>query len=132
MGQEHIVRQALGEYYSPIEEGKADIVGLYNLVYLRDRGIISENLESQYTGYLIEALRSMRFGEGSAYGLIRSASWNYLMERGALYFDPDSGRFHMDIDKMTPAIRDLAETLLTIEGNGDKRPQLTSLITMLR
>ena len=120
-GQEQTVRQALGEYYSPIEEGKADIVGLYNLAYLRHMGIVSESLESQYTGYLTEALRSMRFGEGSAYGLIRSAAWNYFMESGALYLDSNSGRFHMDIDKMTPAIRDLAETLLTIEGMGDKK-----------
>ena len=120
-GQEQTVRQALGEYYSPIEEGKADIGGLYNLVYLRDRGIVSGDLEFYYTGYLIEALRFMRFGEGSAYGLVRSASWNYFVEKGALYLDPDSGRFHMDIDKMTAAIKDLAEKLLTIEGKGDKK-----------
>ncbi|MCK9442410.1 MAG: hypothetical protein M0Q13_13450 [Methanothrix sp.] len=120
-GQEITVRQALGEYYSPIEEGKADIGGLYSLEYLRDRGMVSENLESPYTGFLIEALRSIRFGEGSAYGLIRSAAWNYFVEKGALYLDPDSGRFHMNMDKMTAATRDLAETLLIIEGNGDKK-----------
>ncbi len=120
-GQEQTVRQSLGEYYSPIEEGKADIVGLYSLVYLRDMGIVSDRLESLYTGYLIEALRSVRFGEGSAYGQIRLAAWNYLMERDALYLDPGSNRFHMDTEKMTDAVEDLAETLLTIEGKGDKK-----------
>ncbi|MBK8050250.1 MAG: hypothetical protein IPK16_25990 [Anaerolineales bacterium] len=87
-GQEVTVRQALGEYYSPIEEGKADISGLYNVVYLREQGIDEAPLESHYAGYLSEALRSARFGPSSAYGVIRSAAWNFFVEQGALILDP--------------------------------------------
>ena len=81
-GQEVTVQQALGEHYQPIEEGKADITSLYNTIYLRGQGIDPESLEAHYAGFLSEALRSIRFGPASAYGVIRSAAWNYLVEKG--------------------------------------------------
>ena len=118
-GEEITVRQALGQHYSPIEEGKADIGGLYNLPYLMSQGIVTGSLESHYVGYLAEALRSIRFGFGSAYGVIRSAAWNFFVERGALRFDPATDRFILDVDRMTAAVEELITTLITIEGNGD-------------
>jgi putative hemolysin len=118
-GEELTVSEALGEYYSPIEEGKADITGLYDVPYLLDEGILTGSLESHYVGYLAEALRSIRFGPGSAYGMIRSAAWNFFVERGALTFDPAAGKFSVDVEEMTQAVEELDVTLLTIEGEGD-------------
>ena len=118
-GEQVTVTQALGETYSPIEEGKADIVGLYDLPYVLEEGILSGSLESHYVGYLAEALRSIRFGFGSPYGIIRSAAWNYFVEQGALTFDPETAKFSVDMDKMTQAVEQLAQTFLTIEGDGD-------------
>jgi hypothetical protein len=118
-GQEMTVTQALGEYYSPIEEGKADIVGLYELPYVLDEALLTGSLESHYVGYLAEALRSIRFGTGSAYGTIRSAAWNYFVEQGALTFDSFISKFSIDVEKMTQAVEKLTVTLLTIEGEGD-------------
>jgi hypothetical protein len=112
-------REALGEYYSPIEEGKADIGGLYNLQYLIDQGIINAPLGPYYAGFMAESLRSIRFGMGSAYGVIRSASWNIFVDDGALLYDSVANRFTMDVAKMTTAIRKLLITLITIEGEGD-------------
>jgi hypothetical protein len=64
-------------------------------------------------------LRSIRFGPGSAYGMIRSAAWNFFVEQGALTFDLTAGKFNVDVVKMTQAVEELAITLLTIEGEGD-------------
>ena len=118
-GETVTVTQALGETYSPIEEGKADIVGLYNVPYALEQGILAGTLESHYVGYLSEALRAIRFGFGSPYGIIRAAAWNYFVEQGALTFDPESAKFSVDVDKMTQVVEQLATTLLTIEGDGD-------------
>lgn len=118
-GQEVTVRQALGQYYSPIEEGKADIGGLYDLPYLLDTGVLTGSLESHYVGYLAESLRSIRFGPGSAYGMIRAAAWNFFVEQGALTYDPASRRFDLDVARMTAAVEQLVQVLLTIEGKGD-------------
>ncbi len=118
-GKEVTVRQALGQHYQPIEEGKADITGLYNIRYLREHGIDNETLEAHYAGFLAEALRSIRFGPASAYGLIRSAAWNYFAEQGALTVDTTSGKFSVDVDKMSDAVESLMVKLITIEGEGD-------------
>ena len=118
-GRKITVREALGQYYSPIEEGKADIGGLYDLPYLMQKGIVTGTLTSHYVGYLAESLRSIRFGMGSAYGVIRSASWNNFLDKGALQYDAAKGRFLLDTDKMTAAVREVLITLITIEGEGD-------------
>jgi len=113
------VGEALGEYYAPIEEAKADIAGLYNVSYLLQQGLATGPLVSYYAGYLAEALRSIRFGMGSAYGLERSAAWNVLVDHGALKLDASGERFLVDVDRMTAAIRELLIQLLVIEGEGD-------------
>jgi putative hemolysin len=118
-GQQVTIQQALGEHYQPIEEGKADITSLYNTIYLREQGVDPETLEAHYAGFLSEALRSIRFGPASAYGVIRSAAWNYFVEKGGLVYDPALSKFHVDMAKMPQAVEDLMVELLTIEGEGD-------------
>jgi hypothetical protein len=118
-GEEITVSQALGEYYSPIEEGKADITGLYAVPYLLEEGILTGTLESHYIGYLSEALRSIRFGFGSSYGMIRSSAWNFFVEKGALTYDPATHKFSLDVENMTQAAEELVASLLIIEGEGD-------------
>ena len=118
-GKKVTVREALGERYLPIEEGKADIGGLYNIPYLLAKEILNGTLESHYVGYLAEALRSIRFGQGSAYGIIRLAAWNFFEEEGALTWDAAQARYILDVGKMTAAVKELLVTLITIEGKGD-------------
>ncbi len=118
-GQEQTIREALGQYYSPIEEGKADIGGLYNLPYLMEQGVVAGSLEAHYVGYLAEALRSIRFGLASAYGMIRLSCWNILEDQGALRFHPEQKRFELDVAAMTSAVGTILQTLLNIEGHGD-------------
>ncbi len=118
-GQTLTPRAALGQYYSPIEEGKADIGGLYNIPYLIEHGITTLPLEWHYAGFMAESLRSIRFGMGSAYGIIRSAAWNVFVDEGALVYDAASNRFTMNVPKMTVAVSKLLVTLLTLEGEGD-------------
>ncbi len=113
--------EALGEYYSPIEEGKADISALYNIPYLISQGIVTQPLEWHYVGFLAESLRSIRFGMGSAYGVIRSAAWNVIVDAGGLVYDSSSNRFTLNVPRMTEAVRNLLITIITLEGEGDKQ-----------
>ena len=47
-----MVRQALKEYASSTEEGKADILGLYMITQLLEKGVIDEGkLEDYYTTF---------------------------------------------------------------------------------
>ena len=113
------VRQALKEHASALEEGKADILGLYMIRQLLAKNAISEgNLEQYYTTFLAGIFRSVRFGASSAHGKANMIRFNYFKQQGA--FDRnEQGLYSINLDKMTAAIDSLSELILTLQGNGD-------------
>src|SRR6185437_2225798 len=47
------VREAIGPQYSGLEEAKADVVGMFGLKWLTDRGVLPKNkLEEYYSSYV--------------------------------------------------------------------------------
>ncbi|WDE06564.1 Zn-dependent hydrolase [Thalassomonas viridans] len=113
------VRQALKEHASALEEGKADILGLYMVRQLLEKGAITEgSLQDYYTTFMAGIFRSVRFGASSAHGKANMVRFNYFKEQGA--FDRnEQGLYRVDMEKMTAAIDSLSELILTIQGDGD-------------
>ena len=63
LGPQVGVCDALQELYTPIEEAKADICGLFGAQFLIDKGIFDKKLERTfYITFLADQFRSMRFG----------------------------------------------------------------------
>jgi ribosomal protein L16 Arg81 hydroxylase len=63
------VRQALMEHASTLEEGKADILGLYMVQKLRQMGEITDGeLMDNYVSFMAGIFRSVRFGASNAHG----------------------------------------------------------------
>ena len=63
------VRTALKEHASALEEGKADILGIYMVQRLRDMGEITDGeLMDDYVTFMAGIFRSVRFGASSAHG----------------------------------------------------------------
>ena len=118
-GERVEVRIPLKNLYSTIEECKADVLGVWNLLYAQQHGLVTSFNERQlFTTYAGLIFRSTRFGIGEAHGRATAVQWNWLRERGAI--SPTSGgRFTVDFAKMRDAVRDLATELLTIEATGD-------------
>ena len=113
------VRQALKEHASALEEGKADILGLYMVRQLLEKGAITEGqLQDYYTTFLAGIFRSVRFGASSAHGKANMVRFNYFAEQGA-FSRNEQGLYSVDMDKMTKAIDSLSELILTLQGNGD-------------
>ncbi|MFT5162791.1 MAG: hypothetical protein ACI9FJ_001368, partial [Alteromonadaceae bacterium] len=113
------VRQALQEYASSIEEGKADILGLYMVTQLLEKGVIDEGqLQDFYTTFLAGIFRSVRFGASSAHGKANMVRFNYFADNGAFTRD-GSGMYRVQMNKMRDAMNSLSELLLTLQGNGD-------------
>ncbi|HJQ37527.1 MAG TPA: peptidase [Thermoanaerobaculia bacterium] len=112
-------RTLLKNLYSAIEECKADVVGLWNILYARDKKLLTSIDERQlwatYTGLMF---RSMRFGIDEAHGRGTAVQWNWLREHGAVTPKGD-GTYTMDEAKYREGIRTLATELLTIEATGD-------------
>jgi len=113
------VRQALKEHASALEEGKADILGLYMIRQLLDKGAITDGtLEDYYTTFMAGIFRSIRFGASSAHGKANMVRFNYFQENGA-FTRNEQGLYSINVDKMTAAIDSLSELILTLQGNGD-------------
>jgi hypothetical protein len=114
------VRHALGERYSPIEEAKADVVGIYNVQYLEREEILTpDEVEESYATYLAGIFRSIRFGAEQAHGQGTAVQLNFLMREGGISYDEKKGFFSLHGRKFEPAITLLARELLEIEGTGD-------------
>lgn len=113
------VRQALKELASALEEGKADILGLYMVTQLLEQGVITEGeLEDYYTTFLAGIFRSVRFGASSAHGKANMIRFNYFAEAGA-FTRNDQGQYAVDMAAMRAAMNSLSEKILTLQGDGD-------------
>jgi hypothetical protein len=114
------VRQALKEHSSALEEGKADILGLYMIQKMRDKGEISEGeLMDNYVTFLAGIFRSVRFGASSAHGRANMIRFNYFSQAGAFSRDSTTGAYRVNVVEFEQAVKDLSRDLLVLQGNGD-------------
>ena len=115
------VREALMEQYSALEEGKADVLGLYMVTRLRELGEIDEGeLMDNYVTFMAGIFRSVRFGASSAHGKANMLRFNYFMELGAFERNATTGTYRVVPDRMAEAVRSLSTLILTLQGEGDR------------
>jgi hypothetical protein len=118
---EGTVREALQETYSALEEGKADVLGLYMVTQMFDQGVLTEgSLEDYYVTFMTSIFRSVRFGASSAHGQANMIRYNYFLEQGAFERNEETGRYRVDMDKMKTAMDQLSEIILVLQGDGVK------------
>lgn len=112
------VRNALKEQASALEEGKADILGLYMVQQLHEKGELEGDIKDYMTTFMVGIFRSVRFGASSAHGKANMIRFNFFKEKGAFTKNED-GTYKVNYDKMEEAIRQLSYLILTLQGNGD-------------
>ncbi|MGV6846223.1 MAG: dipeptidyl-peptidase 3 family protein [Lutibacter sp.] len=112
------VRSALKEKASALEEGKADILGLYMVDQLHKKGEIKGDMKTYMTTFMASIFRSVRFGASSAHGVANMIRFNFFKEKGAFSKNED-GTYRVNYDKMEAAMKDLSNLILTLQGNGD-------------
>jgi hypothetical protein len=114
------VREALLDVASSMEEGKADILGLYMVSRLHEAGELGEvDLHDNYVTFMASVFRSIRFGASSAHGKANMVRFNFFAEHGAFVRDPEKGTYRVDFERMQDAMAALSELLLTLQGDGD-------------
>jgi len=113
------VREALQEQYSWLEEGKADILGLYMVSSLLKKGELEGDIKDYYTTFMAGILRSVRFGAGQAHGKANMLCFNFFQKNGA-FERTAAGRYKVNYVKFEQAMNDLSRKILTLQGNGDK------------
>ncbi|MBK9383763.1 MAG: DUF1080 domain-containing protein [Planctomycetes bacterium] len=114
------VREALRETSSPLEECKADVLGLYLVTELLRRGAYEgTTVEQHYATFLAGIFRSVRFGASSAHGQANMIAFHVFQQLGAFARDEASGTYRVDFEKMRAAVAELARRILVLQGEGD-------------
>jgi hypothetical protein len=114
------VREALGANYNALEEGKADILGLYMITELYNKKVLTEGqLMDYYVTFMAGIFRSVRFGAASAHGKANMIRFNYFQEKGAFTKDPNTQKYKIDMAKMKIAMTELSALILKLQGDGD-------------
>ncbi len=113
------VRAALKERYGAIEEGKADVLGLYMVRQLNAQGELGrESIDDNYVTFLASLFRAVRFGAADAHGRANLVAFNFLQKEGAFTREAD-GRYRVNVARMRAGTDALSRQLLVLQGNGD-------------
>lgn len=112
------VRTSLKELASALEEGKADILGLYMVQQLHKKGEIDGDMKDYMTTFMAGIFRSVRFGASSAHGKANMIRFNFFKEKEAFTKNED-GTYKVNYGKMEEAMKELSNLILTLQGNGD-------------
>jgi hypothetical protein len=114
------VKKELKETYSKLEECKADILGMYNNIFMIDKGVYKQDFDKEtYITFLAGVFRTVRFGINEAHGGGNAIIYNYLLENGGYLYNSKTEKVRVNFDKIYPALKDLAHIILTIQATGD-------------
>ncbi|RKE03296.1 dipeptidyl-peptidase 3 family protein [Marinifilum flexuosum] len=114
------VRKALKDTYTSIEEGKADILGLYMITQMAEWGEMDKSkLMDNYVTFMAGIFRSVRFGAASAHGKANMMRFYFFEEQGAFARNPETGTYKVDFEKMKAAMNELGRQILIVQGDGN-------------
>jgi hypothetical protein len=119
-GRETEVKKELQETYSTLEECKADILGIYNNIFMIEKGVFPESFENEiWVTALAGVFRSTRFGINEAHGGGEAIIYNYLIEHGGFEFNKDTEKVKVNFNKAYDVLKELANKVLMIQAKGD-------------
>jgi hypothetical protein len=119
-GRQTTVNAELKDQYSALEESKADVAGLWNILYMMEKGELPASERPQLLAtYFTGIFRAVRFGAVEAHGLGAAVQYGYLRDKGAFTWDPSAQRYLVDEAKMIAGVRDLLHDELMLQARGD-------------
>jgi len=113
------VRKSLKEHASALEEGKADMLGLYMINQLYRKGELDLDLMDYYVTFMTSIFRSVRFGASSAHGKANMIRFNFFKQMGAFTRNNETGYYTINKENLEAAMNAMSEKILTLQGNGD-------------
>ncbi|MBE0571724.1 MAG: peptidase [Ignavibacteriaceae bacterium] len=119
-GRDTEVKKELKETYSTMEECKADILGMYNNIFMIEKGVFPETFANEtWVTFLAGTFRSVRFGINEAHGGGNAIIYNYLLEKGAYEYNEETQKVKVNFEKIGPALEELANIVLMIQAEGN-------------
>lgn len=119
-GRNTEVKKELKETYSTLEECKADILGMYNNIFMIEKNVYNKSFEKEiWCTFLAGTFRSVRFGINEAHGGGNAIIYNYLLENGGFEYDSISQKVKINFLKIYPSLKELAKIVLLIQAEGN-------------
>lgn len=119
-GRQTTVTAELKDIGGTAEEAKADVMGVYNLLFMMQKNELPAAERPQmYATYLAGMFRAARWGDEEAHGRGAALQYGYLKEKGAFTWDAQAKRFRVDNAKMEAGLKDLLADIIRLQGNGD-------------
>lgn len=119
-GEKTTVDKALKEQNSALEEAKADVAGVWNILLMMKKGEIPAAEKPQlFATYFVGIFRAVRFGAVEAHGKGAALQYGYLKDKGAFAYDAAAKRYTVDDARMEAALRDLLHDMLMLQARGD-------------
>jgi hypothetical protein len=119
-GRDTEVKKELKETYSTLEECKADILGMYNNIFMIEKGVFPKTFANEtWVTFLAGTFRSVRFGINEAHGSGNAIIYNYLLEKGAYEYNESTQKVKVNFEKIGLALEELANIVLMIQAEGN-------------
>jgi len=119
-GRKTTVDAELKEQASGLEECKADVMGVWNILFMMEQGELPIAERPQlYATYVTGLFRAMRFGVADAHGRGAAVQYNFLREHGGFDWDANARRYRVNDAKMQSAVGALVSAIVKLQGDGD-------------
>jgi acyl-CoA-binding protein len=115
------LNEALEEYSQVLEELKADLVSLFLVEKLREKGYYDDaTARAVYASGIRRVLLKNRPHKGQTYQTMELMQMNYFLSRGLLEFDPAGSVLKIDYGKYASTIKEMLSKVLGLQYEGDK------------
>lgn len=119
-GEKTTVDKALKEQNSALEEAKADVAGVWNILLMMRKGELPAAERPQlFATYFTGIFRAVRFGAVEAHGKGAALQYAYLRAQGAFSYDAAAKRYVVDDAKMEAGLKALLHDMLMLQATGD-------------
>ena len=118
INNEQSVREALKEYYSITNILKNRILSLFLVEKLHEAKEITNDIKDNYTTFVLNLIRLIRFGSSSDYAVANIICINFLTEKQAIIFNEDN-TISIDYEKMHTASKELTKLIIMMQGDGN-------------
>ena len=119
-GTQTTVNSELKELSSAMEEGKADAMGVYNILFMMEKGELpAAERDSMLATYFAGLFRAMRFGIDEAHGRGAAFQYNHLKKAGAFSVDETTGLYRLNFDKMVETVTKIVHDVVVLQGDGN-------------
>lgn len=126
MAPEHAgkeARELLEAEYSPLEEARAELFGMWAMPQMAREGIFSmKTAEAGHYGMVISMVGGLRFHPEQAHVKARNLMWHFFMQNGGIDVVTEDGkkRFRLQMKRIDELVAELLGIIGNTKAAGDK------------